>query len=142
MNALNATRADAEPLAEPYYGCGRGARRGGFPWVGIAIVAGVLAALVAAAVLGWIPAAPAGYPVPFFWPLFPLGFLLVILLLFGLGRWAFGGPWRGGWMYRDGSADPRAIVRARYARGEIDRERMREMLRALDEAGEPPGRPA
>ncbi len=142
MNALNAPRADAEPLAEPCYKCGRGARWSWFPWVGIAIVAGVLAALIAAVAPRWMPAAPAGYPVQFFWPLFPLGFLLVILLVFGLGRWALGGSWRGGSMYRDGSADPREIVRVRYARGEIDRERMRDMLRGLDEAGDPPGRSA
>ena len=61
------------------------------------------------------------------WPLAPLAWLLVYVLLF---RFVF---WRGrrAWGYHRGP-DPRAILAERYARGEITLEEYRERLGHLE----------
>ncbi len=66
----------------------------------------------------------------FFWP---LGWMVVLLALFGLWRWLGPRRWYGpGGAGPWGPADPLAILQARLARGEIDSaefERLRDQLK-------------
>lgn len=72
----------------------------------------------------------------FFWPVFPFGFViffLALFLIFGVFRWAF---WSWGWRrggYGGYYADPKQILKRRYARGEITKEQFDQMMRDLDE---------
>jgi uncharacterized membrane protein len=93
---------------------------GGVRWlVVVAVVIGavaVLLALFAWAARGPPGGAPAPWPYPFFWPVFPFGFFLLFVALFAL---------RGGWGGRYvRSARYSAIewLELHYARGEIDRD--------------------
>lgn len=117
--------------------CGRGA---GFWWAPLIVfgtLAAVLVGLAVAVSTGWLPGPPWGGPYPVFWPLFPLGFFLVIFLVFFALRWSWwgSGRWRGGYWGYGGPAGPgaREILRQRYARGEITREQLQQMIRDLDE---------
>jgi putative membrane protein len=64
-----------------------------------------------------------------FWPIFPLLWLLLILVFVRLFFW---GPWRGRGS-SSGRPDAREILAERYARGEINHEEYRERLGHLDE---------
>ncbi len=121
------------------------------PWILIPVVAVV--AFAAVAIVGFLTVGAAGpYPWPWwgFFPWFPfvgIWIFLGFLFLFGVFRWG-GGPWAwgGGWDRWDHD-ESRAILRERYARGEITREQFDEMRGALDEhlvhnayEGDPAGR--
>jgi putative membrane protein len=72
-----------------------------------------------------------------FFPFFPFGFgwIFFLFFLFFWGfRWWGGGGWgwygRPYWRYGD---DAHAILRTRYARGEITREQFEQMMRDLEQ---------
>lgn len=101
--------------------------------VPLVLVTGFLLVAVVATVLGWGPPAAPGYgPAPFYWPLFPLGFFVVLFVAFFVVRWAvWGGRWWGG----GGRWEPLSagdVLRLRYARGELTAEQFRQMSRELD----------
>lgn len=108
-----------------------------WPWVLIPVVG--LVAIVTFAIVGLLTYGTAGpYPWPWwgFFPWFPFVGIWIFfgfLFFFGIFRWG-AGPWSAysGWDRRnaDGSS---AILRERYARGEITREQFDEMRRDLDE---------
>ena len=105
-----------------------------WPWILIPVVA--LLAVVTFAVVGLLTVGAAGpYPWPWwgFFPWFPfVGIWIFFGFLFLLGVFrCSGGPW--GWGYAGGRDDSRAILRERYARGEITREQFDRMRRDLDE---------
>lgn len=102
--------------------------------LGATVMVGV--GLVAVLALGWTPGPPWGGPYPLFWPLFPLGFFLVALLVISAARWAWWGARGEAWGRYGGYGPPRAreLLRERYVRGEITREQFREMRRELEEA--------
>jgi uncharacterized membrane protein len=108
-------------------------RRHIFGW----IILGILAALIVGSLLLFT----AGYlfglvPLTFYRPFFffPLGFLIFILFLFLIFRFAF---WGWGWRrwnrgYYGNWIDSKEILRQRYARGEISKEQLEQMMRDLD----------
>ncbi len=107
-----------------------------WPWILIPVVAVV--AFAAFAILGLLAYGAAGpYPWPWwgFFPWFPFVGIWIFfgfLFLFGVFRWG-AGPWGWGhgWDYGDRD-DSRAILRERYARGEITREQFDAIRRDLD----------
>ena len=105
-----------------------------WPWILIPVVA--VAALAAVAVVGFLTVGAAGAaPWPWwgFFPWFPfvgIGIFFGFLFLFGVFRWGAGPR---AWGYDRDRDDSRAILRERYARGEITREQFNEMRRDLDE---------
>ncbi|MCI4363721.1 MAG: hypothetical protein L3K13_05385 [Thermoplasmata archaeon] len=109
----------------------------GFGWFPIALLAGlgVLLALVLAGVaLGWLPRGGPDGSGPAFWPLFPFGFFLLLLLVFVALRWScWGAGWGGacGWRSTDGAQE---ILRERYARGEITRDQLLQISRDLEQS--------
>jgi uncharacterized membrane protein len=111
-----------------------------FGWV----IAGLLGLFVVGGLALWGFALLTGhisllYPAPFgFFFLFPIGFLIFIFLVFFAIRVAFWGRWSGGgWRarrgYYYGDADAREILRIRYARGEISKDQLGQMMKDLDE---------
>ncbi len=106
-----------------------------WPWILIPVVA--VAAFVTFGIVGLLTYGATG-PWPWwgFFPWFPfvgIGIFFGFLFLFSLFRWG-AGPW--GWGYgwdRGGRDDSRAILRERYARGELTREQFDDMRRDLDE---------
>lgn len=105
-----------------------------WPWVLIPVVA--VTAFVTFAIVGALTVGAAGpYPWPWwgFFPWFPFVGIWIFfgfLFLFGVFRWG-GGPWS--WGYEGPRDESRTILRERYARGEITRDRFDEMRRDLDE---------
>jgi putative membrane protein len=80
-----------------------------------------------------------GYYYGDFWPFFPLGivgFFIFLFLIFGVLRWVF---WGWGWRrwgyggYGGYYADPKQILKRRYARGEITKDQFEQMMRDLEE---------
>ena len=69
-----------------------------------------------------------------FFPFFPFGFWWIFFLFFIFWgfRWWAGWGWYGRpyWRYHD---DAHAILRSRYARGEITREQFEQMMRDLEQ---------
>ena len=63
-----------------------------------------------------------------FWPLVPLFWLLVFVIVLRFVVWRGRGPWAG---HR--GPDARAILAERYARGEISHQEYRERLGHLEE---------
>ncbi len=106
-----------------------------WPW--ILIPAAALVAVVAFAIIGFVTFG-AARPWPWwgFFPWFPFVGIWIFfgfLFLFGVFR-GWGGPW--GWRddgFRGGEDRSGAILRERYARGEITRDQFDEMHRSLDE---------
>jgi putative membrane protein len=106
-----------------------------FPWVPLGIVAAFVGVWLILLALGVGRLGPWPGPVPWFWPLFPLGFVLFLFLVFGLLRWAFWGRrWSGGYFGYPGSSATE-VLRVRYARGEISREEFEEKRRILGRDG-------
>jgi uncharacterized membrane protein len=66
-----------------------------------------------------------------FFPLVPLFWLLFFFVVFRFFFWR-GRGWRAGWCGPAGAPDARAILAARYARGEIDHDEYRERLGHLE----------
>ncbi len=103
------------------------------PWILIPVAAAV--ALVTIAVVGFLTAGRAG-PWPWwgFFPWFPfVGIGIFLGFLFGVFRWSVGSWGWGPDGYRGVQDQSGAILRERYARGEITREQFDEMRRGLDE---------
>ena len=90
---------------------------------------GVLALLVLVAALFLPPFVRTFYPFGFF-----RGFIF-FFLFFGAFRWFFWGwGWRRGYGYYGGHDDrAHRILRERYARGEITKEQLDQMMRDLDQ---------
>lgn len=131
MAAANPTDVSGEDACGTF---GPG-RVGWLGWwlVPLILVASFLIIALVGVGLGWHPGGPPGSaPVPFFWPLFPLGFLVLVLVGFFLFRWALWGgrgwPGHGRW----GPLSAREVLRWRYARGELTTEQFRQMSRELD----------
>ncbi len=102
-----------------------------WPWILVPVVA--VAAFAVVGFMTYGAASPAPWPWWGYFPWFPfVGFWIFFgfLFLFVVFRWG-AGPWGGGHGWdRD---DSRAILRERYARGELTREQFDEMRRDLDE---------
>jgi len=107
-------------------------------WILFGLIAFVVVILAAFALLAYfapLPVRTFGY---YWWPAFPFGivvFFVAIFLIFGVIRWAFWGwGWRRGYYGRGGYyADPKQILKRRYARGEITKDQYDQMMRDLDE---------
>jgi uncharacterized membrane protein len=133
---LPSAPADAGEADGP---CGGRGRAGWGWWIALPLV--LVTGFVMLAVAAWLasggaaPAAPPGAPYPFFWPLFPFGFFLVVFAGFLVLRFVLWGAFWGGGRTGYGAAGPRQILRQRYARGEISVDQLRQMLRDLDEVG-------
>jgi putative membrane protein len=110
-------------------------------WVPFPVLAAVGVALVAIGV--WLyandPSALSTASPPWYgWPWFPFGwffFIPIFFLIFFAFRWYFwGGWWWGqGAGYRWGYDASHEILRERYAKGEITKERFEQMMRDLDQ---------
>ncbi len=105
-----------------------------WPWILIP-VAGLIV-VISFAIVGFLTVGTAG-PWPWwgFFPWFPFVGIWIFfgfLFLFGAFRWSVG-PW--GWGYGWDRDDSRAILRERYARGEITQEQFNRLRRDLDEPG-------
>ncbi len=105
----------------------------GFAFLLVVIGISIVASLILFALRG------AGTGAGFF-PFFPFGFGWIFFLLFFLffwgmrwwGGWGWGWYGRGGryWRYGD---DAHAILRTRYARGEITKDQFDQMMRDLEQ---------
>lgn len=109
----------------------------------VAIVGTLFAVAVVILLLGWtgvILLPPFGGTYPPFWLVFPLGFVLVwVVVILGIRPWRWRNSWGWGreWLPLP---DPGSVVRVRFARGEITKEQMTNLLRDLDETSRPIGR--
>jgi uncharacterized membrane protein len=109
-------------------------RIGWFPAVLVGILAFLVVAWIAASESGWGPWKATGAQFPVLWPLIPFGFFGLVLAIFVLVRFVWWGRgWGAGRYWHDG-ASAREIVRERYARDEITRDRLRQMMADLDES--------
>jgi putative membrane protein len=118
-----------DPWASPP--CGSPRRVAWIPLgiVAVLIASGAIFALLVSAGIVRGPPFPGSFPP--FWFLFPLGFLVLWLVVFWVaGPWRHWGRWTGSGY---GVDDAESIVRERYARGEISREEMVRMLEDLRE---------
>jgi putative membrane protein len=100
------------------------------------VVLGVVAVLFVGFFLWlWVygPGAGTGGYSPRGWFFFPFGFLILLFVIFMIVRIAFWSARWGGGGGRRQRYGPRAILRARYARGEITREQFLQMQRDLDD---------
>lgn len=129
--ALSAPAGTADDPGE-FDGCAApGDRRAGGWWIAIPLV--ILGLLVTLLVLGVLVdgrgggAVAPGASAPF-WPIFPLAFFGVVLVVcVGVRGW-FWGRW-----YPLPTATAREVLRVRFARGEISAEQFRQMRRELGE---------
>jgi uncharacterized membrane protein len=114
-----------------------------FAWAVLGVVVLAIVAFFAVIVIKGYPTMPMnanGYPDFGWWFFFPFGIFFLLIFLFFIGRLIFG-PWGWGWRrsYRYGYgygypyADPREILRQRYARGEITKEQFDQMMRDLEQ---------
>ena len=103
------------------------------PVTAVAILVVLASGLLALTWTGRISPPSVGGAAPPFWFLFPLGFLSFWILILVVARpWGWSRPrgWDRGW-----PTDPDAVevVRIRFARGEISRAQMDDLLRGLAE---------
>lgn len=129
----------AEGASDPADGCGPWGA-GPSWWIAVSlIVLGLIVTVVLAGVLlGWGPPGASGPgPYPGWWPLFPLGFFLVVVLLLFVVRGGFWGRWGWGHPYGPWAGSAEEVLRRRFARGEISPEQFRQMRRELAEARRP-----
>ncbi len=127
----------AVPPADRVHPCGpgRGKGWGWWPLIPLAILGGALTV----GLLAWPLGAPGWSrgPGPDLWALFPFGIFFTAILVFFLIRWAFWGyGWHGRWAW-PGYETAEEVLRGRFARGEIDADRFREMLNVLEDATRP-----
>jgi len=103
------------------------------------LIAVVVVILAAFALFRYVGPMPMGGYYYNYWPIFPFGFIVffvVLFLIFGVIRWAFWGwGWRRGGYYGGYYADPKQILKRRYARGEITKEQFDQMMRDIDQHG-------
>jgi uncharacterized membrane protein len=104
-------------------------------WITPVALLGTLLALgVTFLILAWAglisPPSSSGLYPPFWW-VFPLGFILIWLIVAVVVRpWR----WRNGWRHEwPPLLDAGEVVRIRFARGEISKDQMASLLRDLDE---------
>jgi putative membrane protein len=121
---------------EPYSGRPRGGGGGWRFWPLFPLA--FLGAFLLLVVLAWELGASGrwGGPAPYFWPIFPLGFFLLFFAFFLTLRFAFWGRgWGGRAGHWGGPYSAEAVLRHRYARGEISEQEFRERLRVLRSSG-------
>src|SRR5712692_5829284 len=111
-------------------------RNRGFPWLFVAIAAGIIAVSTVVAV-GTVFVPSAGYAGrAFFYPWSPFGFFWIwplfgFLIIFLVAKWFFWGwGWRSDYWAHDSDAE--RILAERYARGEITREQFEQMKTDLE----------
>jgi putative membrane protein len=123
------------PSNEASPDCGPGGGRGWGLWPIVPLV--IIGAILLLVGLAWAIGGTGGRggPGPFFWPIFPLGFFLFVLVSFVAIRFAFWGRGWGGPRYWSGMPSAEEVLRRRYARGEISEEEYRERLRVLRSSG-------
>ena len=124
--------ADGSETRELSTGCGPGWWGGGRLWpllplvlVGIVLAVVVLGLTLGASEGSWTSA-------PYLWPLFPFGFFLVIGIVLVARRFLWWGAWWGRPWHGSVDASAEEIARRRYARGEISREQLREVVGELE----------
>jgi len=104
--------------------------RHAFRWALIAFF-GLIALGITASLIAWAVRGPGtGFGFPFFG--FGFGwifFLLFFLFFWGFRWWGWGWYGRPYWRYHD---DAHAILRTRYARGEITKDQFDQMMRDLE----------
>jgi putative membrane protein len=101
------------------------------------VVGAVLVAVLVLGLLAWtvLPGpGPMGGSYGHMWFFFPFGFFFLIFVLFMIVRIAFWSTRGSRYAGRGRRFGPRAILQARYARGEITRDQFLQMQRDLDEA--------
>ncbi|MDA4125029.1 MAG: SHOCT domain-containing protein [Thaumarchaeota archaeon] len=113
-------------------------RRRAVVWVigGLIVLVAAIIAVAGLARLYWYPSVMAyngAYGGWFFFPFFfPFGFLFFFFVIFALGRlffWPWGWGGRRGYWYQYSGAEE--ILRERYAKGEITKEQLDQMMRDL-----------
>lgn len=123
------------PAGRAYASCERGGSWGWSWWPLIPLV--LVGGLVVLWAVTWSLGLPLGWqgPVPFFWPIFPVAFFLMLILFFAIFRFAWWGgpPWGPGHWEAERSAVE--ILQQRFARGEISREQFHQMLTDVGAAG-------
>jgi putative membrane protein len=101
-------------------------------------VGAILAAVGILLLVAWLFGGPwsgtfsGTYPRPGFF--FPFGLLFLLFIVFFVVRVVFWSARWGGGSGQRGRGGPRAILRARYARGEITREQFQQMMRDLNDS--------
>jgi putative membrane protein len=112
---------------------------GALGWAIFALVALVIVGIFVTPFLwahyGMMPGTGTTYPMPFFgWFFWPLGFLFVLFIIFGVARLLWF-PWGRGYYRRGwyGFGTPEEILRRRYARGEITKDQFDQMMRDLEQ---------
>ena len=123
----------------PPTSCGFPGRFWILPVAVFAIFVAVGIALLVLGQFGVVPAPRAWGPSPGYWWLVPLGFLTFwVVVILAVRPWHWQGGW--GWGYDWSSAsDAVEVVRVRFARGEISRDTMTNLLRDLNEAANSTG---
>lgn len=102
-----------------------------FPVMLVGVVALIAAGLLLLAWAGVVPSHAFAGPNPQYGFLFPLGFaLLWVVVLVVVRPWRRWGPGRWGWAI---TPDAEEVVRLRFARGEISRNEMDQLLHDLAE---------
>jgi putative membrane protein len=133
VNAKSPTGAISSNEASTACAPGGGWSWNFWPILPLALIGGFIILVVVAwrfGVTGW-----GGAAAPFSWPIFPLGFFLLIVALFLAFRFARWGRGWGGSPYWGRGPSAEEILRERYARGEISEQEYRERLEVLAGTG-------